>query len=141
LWTIAVEIRDDDGIVVEPGGTMSHQEFEEIRTRLGGLESTTGGLVRDVEVLKTDVAVLKRDVAGLKTDVAGLKADVADSRRHMGVLHEEVLDRIKGIREDDSLRQEMRAGFAELRQLFLDHTERRIHTLEQTKHPGPPKLR
>jgi len=165
LWTIAVESRDDDGIVVERGGPMSHQEFEEIRTRLGGLESTTGGLVRDVEVLKTDVAVLKTDVAGLKTDVAGLKTDVAglktdvaDSRRHMGVLHEEVLDRIKGIREDDSLRREMRAGFAELRQLFLDHAvpgeaadrhfantlqdhERRIHTLEQTKHPGTPKLR
>ena len=136
---------------------MSDQQFEEIRTRLGGLEGTTGGLVRDVAVLKTDVAVLKTDVAVLKTDVAVLKTDVAvlktdvkDIRRYMGVLHEDVVDRLREIREDDSLRREMRAGFAELRQLFLEHTipgeaadrhfasalndhERRIQTLEQAK--------
>jgi len=122
---------------------MSDQQLEQILTRLGGLEGTTGGVVRDVAVLKTDVAVLK-------TDVAVLKTDVKDLRRHMGVLHEEVLDRIKGIGEDDSLRREMRAGFAELQELFRDHAipgdafdkqcamtlsghERRLKTLEQAK--------
>ncbi len=77
-----------------------------------------------------------------------LKTDVVDLRRHMGVLHEEVVGRIKALGEDDSLRREMRAGFAEMRQLFLAHTvpgdaadrvfaatlndhERRIQTLEQ----------
>ncbi len=129
---------------------MSDQQLEQILTRLGGLEGTTGGVVRDVAVLKTDVAVLKTDVAVLKTDVAVLKTDVKDLRRHMGVLHEEVLDRIKGIGEDDSLRREMRAGFAELQELFRDHAipgdafdkqcamtlsghERRLKTLEQAK--------
>jgi len=115
---------------------MSDQQLEQILTRLGGLEGTTGGVVRDVAVIKTDVAVLK--------------TDVKDLRRHMGVLHEEVLDRIKGIGEDDSLRREMRAGFAELQELFRDHAipgdafdkqcamtlsghERRLKTLEQAK--------
>lgn len=115
---------------------MSDQQAKEILARLGGLEQsnvglsqTVGGLVHSVraledkvEVLTNDVEVLKVDVAVLKTDVAELKTDVKDLRRHMGVLHEDVLDRIKGIREDDSLRQEMRAGFAEMRQLFAAHT-------------------
>jgi len=139
--------------MVSSGGwrsLMSDAQFEEIRTRLGSLEGTTGGLVRDVGVLKTDVAVLKTDVAVLKTDVTEIKVDLKDLRRHMGVLHEDVLDRIKGLGEDDSLRREMRAGFAELRELFRGHAipgdafdrqsaltlsdhERRIQALEQAK--------
>jgi predicted nucleic acid-binding Zn-ribbon protein len=132
---------------------MADQQLEDIRTRLGGVEETTRGLVRQVDVLAKDVTILKTDVAVLKTDVAVLKTDVKDVRRHMGVLHEEVLDRIKGIREDDSLRREMRAGFAELRQLFLNHTvpgeaadrrlfaitadhEQRISALESGKQSG-----
>ncbi len=115
---------------------MSDQQLEEVLTRLGGLEGTTGGLVRDVNVLKTDVAEIK--------------VEIKDLRRHMGVLHEDVLDRMKGLGEDDSLRREMRAGFAEMRELFRDHTipgdafdkqsaltlsdhERRIQILEQAK--------
>ena len=94
---------------------MSEERFDRIDKRFDGLEA-------NVQVLQTDVAVLQADVAVLKTDVAVLKTDVRDLRRHMGVLHEEVLDRIRGIREDDSLRREMRAGFAEMRQMFLDHT-------------------
>lgn len=94
---------------------MSEERFDRIDKQFDGLDA-------DVQILQEDVAVLKTDVAVLKTDVAELKTDVRDLRRHMGVLHEEVLDRIRGIREDDSLRREMRAGFAELRQMFLDYT-------------------
>lgn len=101
---------------------MSEERFDRIDKQFDGLDADVQILQEDVAVLKTDVAVLKTDVAVLKTDVAELKTDVRDLRRHMGVLHEEVLDRIRGIREDDSLRREMRAGFAELRQMFLDHT-------------------
>jgi chromosome segregation ATPase len=84
---------------------MSEERLHEIDQRLDRLTT-------DMSELKTDVAELKTDVAGLKTDVAGLKSETVDLRRHMGVLHEDVIDRIRGIREDDSLRQEMRAGFA-----------------------------
>ncbi len=66
----------------------------------------------------------------------------------MGVLHEDILDRFRTLGEDDSLRREMRAGFAELRQILKDHIvvgdaadrrfaatlmdhERRITNLEQ----------
>jgi hypothetical protein len=60
-------------------------------------------------------------VAGLKTDVAELKTETVAIRRHMGVLHEDVIDRIRGIREDDSLRLEMRAGFAMIMKKLEDH--------------------
>ncbi len=39
----------------------------------------------------------------------------------MDVLHEEVIDRIRDIREDDSLRLEMRAGFAMIMKRLDDH--------------------
>jgi uncharacterized coiled-coil DUF342 family protein len=114
---------------------MSEERFERIEQRLDGLWVDMAEIKADVAELKTDVAELKTDVAGLKTDVAGLKTDVGglkgavtdlqresrDLRIHMGVLHEDLVDRIKAIREDDSLRREMRAGFAELKQLLLDH--------------------
>jgi hypothetical protein len=101
----------------------------------------------DIEVLKADVAQLKVDVAELKTDVAQLKIDVCELRHHMGVLHEETLDRIRSLGEHDALRAEMRAGFASVLCAFREHTvpgdaadrqfasqladhERRIQTLE-----------
>jgi len=87
---------------------MSEERFDRIDARFGEHDRRFDGLEADVSVLKTDVK--------------GLTADVADLRRHMGVLHEEVLDRIRGLGEHDALRQEMRAGFAEMRQMFLDHT-------------------
>jgi chromosome segregation ATPase len=118
-------------------------DVAELKTDVAGLKTDVAGLKTDVAGLKTDVAELKTDVAGLKTDVAGLKtstagletggaslrvhvqantAAIAELRRHMGMLHEDVIDRIRALKEDDSLRREMRAGFAELRQLLTDHT-------------------
>ena len=85
---------------------MSEERFNEIDRRF--------------DRLTAEVSELKTDVAELKTDVAGLKTETVDLRRHMGVLHEDVIDRIRGIREDDSLRQEMRAGFAMILER-LDH--------------------
>ena len=84
----------------------------------------------------------------LTADVATLKTETVDLRRHMGVLHEDVIDRIRGIGEVDGLRQEMRAGFTMMMKRFDDHAipgeaadrafaqtladhERRITTLER----------
>jgi chromosome segregation ATPase len=118
------------------GVAVSEERFDRIERRLDGVAADVAVLQTDVAVLKSDVAVLKVDVSELKTDVSELKTDVwelkakvadnttgiADLRRHMGVLHEEVLDRFRALAEDDSLRREMRAGFAELRQLLKDLT-------------------
>ena len=87
------------------GGVMSEERFDEIDRRFDRLTANVTNLQADVTHLQADVTVLK-------TDVAGLKTETVDLRRHMGVLHEDVIDRIRGIREDDSLRLEMRAGFA-----------------------------
>jgi cell division protein FtsB len=133
---------------VEQGVHKLVEDLDAVKTDVAVLKTDVAVLKTDVAVLKADVAVLKADVAVLKADVAVLKADVMDIRRHMSVLHEEVVGRIKALGEDDTLRREMRAGFAEMRQLFLAHTvpgdaadrvfaatlgdhERRIQTLEQ----------
>lgn len=56
-----------------------------------------------------------------------LRAEVGDLRRHMGVLHEEVLDRIQTLAFDPApLRREFRAGDAALREEF----NRRIEPIE-----------
>jgi len=100
---------------------MSDERLDRFEHRLDKLGVDVGVLQTDVAVMKTDVAVMKTDVAVLKTDVGGLKTDVSDLRRYMGVLHEEVLDRIRGIGEDDRLRREMQAGFAQMREMFQNH--------------------
>jgi hypothetical protein len=59
-----------------------------------------GTLKTDVGTLKTDVITLKTDVGTLKTDVGTLKVGQVELRRHMDVLHEEVLDRLKAVTLD-----------------------------------------
>jgi hypothetical protein len=100
---------------------MSEVRFDEIDRRFDRLTANVTGLQADVTNLQADVTNLQADVTVLKTDVAGLKTESVDLRRHMGVLHEDVIDRIRGIREDDSLRLEMRAGFAMIMKRLDDH--------------------
>jgi chromosome segregation ATPase len=131
---------------------MSEVRFARIESRLDDLSEGQKELRRDVAVLKTDVAVLKTDVAVLKTDVAVLKTDVAelktdvgqlktdvvglrgdvqdlktgqdDLRRYIGVLHEEVLDRIQTLAFDPTpLRREFQAGIAGLREELVQRIE------------------
>jgi chromosome segregation ATPase len=147
---------DDVIVVIQDLATMSEERFNGIDNRLELLTADMKELRSDVAELKTDVAELKTDVGELKADlgelrrdVVGLKVETVDVRRHMGVLHEHVIDRIRGIREDDSLRQEMRAGFAMIMKRLDDHAipgdaadrafaatladhERRITSLERT---------
>jgi hypothetical protein len=79
---------------------MSEERFDEIDRRFDGLTA---------------------DVASLKTDVIDLKAETVDLRRHMGVLHEDVVERIRAIGDDGSLRLEMRAGFAMIMKRLEEH--------------------
>ncbi len=69
----------------------------ELRTEVGGLRGDVAELKEDVGGLKVDVAELKEDVGELKSDVRRLDSRVDDVQRHMHVLHEDVIDRIKGL--------------------------------------------
>src|SRR5688572_19151885 len=89
------------------GGTMSEQRFDGIDRRFDEVDR------RFDEVDLRFVEVDRR--------LEALTAETVDLRRHMGVLHEDVVDRIRGIREDDSLRHEMRAGFAMIMKRLDDH--------------------
>lgn len=114
----------------------------ELRAEVSDLKAGVAELRTDVNDLKVGVAELRVDVNELKAGVAEIRADVAelrievkdiqagqvdlgaafvDLRRYVGVLHEEALNRIRAIGQDDGLRQEMRRGFAELSGLLSNH--------------------
>jgi len=93
---------------------MTEPQLNQMATRLDTVAD-------DVAALKTDVAQLKTDVAGLKVDVARLENRLEELGRYMLVLHEDVIDRLKAADPHEGLRLEMRAGFAEIRQLFSEH--------------------
>jgi hypothetical protein len=99
---------------------MSEERFGRIETKLDNLSKGQEELKRDVGGLKVDVGGLKKDVGGLKKDVGDLKTGQADLRRHMGVLHEEVLDRIQALVFDpEPLRREFKAGISDLREELI----------------------
>lgn len=99
---------------------MSEERFKKIETKLDNLG-------KGQEELKRDVGGLKKDVSGLKKDVNDLKIGQVELRRHMGVLHEEVLDRIQALAFDpEPLRREFKAGISDLREELV----RRIEPLE-----------
>jgi hypothetical protein len=94
---------------------VSEERFNRIESRL--------------DTLRQDVVLLKQDVAQLKTDVAGLKTDLIGLRDHMGTLHEEVIDRIKGISVPMPVLQRMvDVSVGELR----EEVGRRLDPLELT---------
>jgi chromosome segregation ATPase len=113
---------------------MSDTQLDRIEGTLGRIDSSLQEVKADVAVLKTDVAGLKTDVAGLKTDVTGLKGDVArldgkveELRVHMGVLHEDALDRIAALNASrDEGRLATKADLADLR----EHLDQRLNPIE-----------
>jgi chromosome segregation ATPase len=95
-------------------------DVRELKVDVNELKADVSGLKADVSGLKADVGGLKTDVGALKTDVHDLKAGQVDLRRHMSVLHEEVLDRIQALAFDpEPLRREFQAGIAGLREELI----------------------
>ena len=66
-------------------------------------------------------AELRADVNDLKVGQAELGVAFVDLRRHMGVLHEEVLDSIRALGQDDGFRLEVRRADSEDRRALADH--------------------
>lgn len=50
-----------------------------------------------LERIESELGLLRTDVTGLRTDMTSLQTDVTDLRRHMLVLHEDVIATIKAI--------------------------------------------
>jgi chromosome segregation ATPase len=109
--------------------------LDRVEGRLDTIGDDVGVLKTDVGVLKTDVGVLKTAVGGLQTAVGGLQTSVGrleagmtglenrleEVDRHMGVLFEELVDRIKALDRDDGTRLEMRRTVAEVRSELAEH--------------------
>jgi chromosome segregation ATPase len=124
--------------------------MDSLDTRMDSLDTRMDSLDTRMDSLDTRMGSLDTRMNSVEGDIQELKADVVGLRRHMGVLHEDVVGRIKALGEDDSLRREMRTGFAELRQMFQNHAvvgdatdrrhagtlddhERRIRALEDNR--------
>jgi chromosome segregation ATPase len=109
-------------------------DVKELRTDVSGLKSDVkelrtdvNGLKSDVKELRTDVNGLKTDVKELRTDMNGLKTDVTGLRHYMGVIHEDLIDRIRASAEPvELLRREFRSGLEQLRA----DTDQRLRPLE-----------
>ncbi|HUF46350.1 MAG TPA: hypothetical protein VMM93_00980 [Vicinamibacterales bacterium] len=110
-----IDHRGDTAIVVAPGERCMSDD------RLARIESKLDNLTADVGAVKLDVAVLKTDVGVLKTGQNTLEGKVVELGDHMRALHQDVVDRIKAIAEDDG-RIEMNRRFDEVLQAIRDHS-------------------
>jgi hypothetical protein len=110
---------------------MSDERLARIETRLDGLTVGQDQLRAGLDEVRTGLAEvrtgqdeIRADVAALKSDKQEVRAELRDLRRHMGVLHEEVLDRIQTLVFDPApLRREFQAGLAGLRAELVDRIE------------------
>ena len=73
------------------------------------------------------LANVEQNLDGMQVDITDLKHGQDDLKRHMGVLHEEVLDRIKTLAFDPGpLRRDIRTDLAELE----ERINRRLDPIE-----------
>lgn len=122
---------------------MSEERLTKIESSLTEIRSDVHGLRTDVQEIRTDIQEIRTDVRELRTDVQELRAgqnelradfttlrtEVRDMGHLMRVLHEDVIECIKAIPDPtETIRREMKAGFAELR----EEMNRRIDPLELT---------
>ena len=110
---------------------MSEERFGRIEFRLDGLQRDVAGLRQDVNELRQDVTVLRQDVGELNVGHSELRTEVRDLRRHMLVLHEEVISTIKALNpapQIEQLRRETREQITALR----DEIDHRLTPLELT---------
>ena len=104
----------------------------ELKADVAELKTGQAELRADVAELKTGQAELRSDVTELKTSVGRLESGQDELRRHMHVLHEDVVDRIKAIPTNGPTRAEMTRGFEELREVIgrrLDPLEAAVRRL------------
>jgi chromosome segregation ATPase len=112
-------------VVVSRAGAGMNERFDRIDSRLDRLEAGQDDLRSDVKNLQAGQDSLRSDVRELRADHGTLRTDLEDLGRHMRVLHEEVLDRIRAIPEYSG---PTRAEFAELKEML----GRRLDPLEAT---------
>ena len=129
---------------------MSEQQLSRLDSRLDRVEGRIDRMADDIAVLQTDVGVLKTDVKDLKIGQARLEDRLEEVHQRMGVMHEDLVDKIKALGGDDGTRLEMRRTVGEVRREFAEHAtldddahrffanslkdhDRRLGTLESRK--------
>ena len=79
------------------------QRLDGVEQRLGGVDHRLDGVDHGLDGVKQRLDGVGQHLDGLEAGQTGLRThrneQFAELRRHMGVLHEEALDRIAGTRE------------------------------------------
>ena len=74
------------------------EELRELPPRVAAVESQIlqlrGEMQSGISAIRGDVEALRGDVEAVRGDVKAVRGDIEETRRHMRVLHEEVLSRI-----------------------------------------------
>jgi chromosome segregation ATPase len=100
---------------------MSEERFVQIEQKLDRVEQRVDRVEQKLDHVAADVEVLKADMVEVKSDLRGVAGRVEDLDRHMHVLQEEAMDRIRALGEHDTLRAEMRSEFKSLRDVLTQH--------------------
>ena len=108
---------DPDGPAAGPGaGQERHTDQQSWDPHKGDWVNRADVEEKAHDELKDDVGDLKMDLVGLNTKTDDLSGKFDELSRHMHVLHEDTIARIRAMDSTDLLRAEMRAGFAEVLQ-------------------------
>jgi exonuclease VII small subunit len=108
------------------------ERLDHIEGRLDRVEAGQTRLESGQAQLESGQAKLESGQAKLESGQAKLESGQDELRRHMYVLHEDVIDRIKAIPTDGPTKAEMKQGFDELREVIgrrLDPLEAAVRRL------------
>lgn len=105
---------------------MDGTQLDRIEQRLDSLETGQTALQSGQAALQVGQSALEARQAAVESGLARLESRQDEHHRHMRVLHEDLVDRIKAIQTDGPTRAEMQRGFDELR----ESVGRRLDPLE-----------
>jgi chromosome segregation ATPase len=97
------------------------QKVDRLEQRVERVEQKVDRLEQRVERVEQRVERVDQKVDRLAADVSTVAVRLEDLDRHMHVLHEEAMDRIRALGEHDTLRAEMRSEFKSLRDVLTQH--------------------
>jgi chromosome segregation ATPase len=113
------------------------RRLDRVEQRLDQVEQRLDRVEQRLDQVEQRLDRVEQKVDRLAVDVSTIAGRLEDLHRHMLVLHEDVIDRIRAIGEHDTLRAEMRSEFKVLRDTLTQHialsaaTDRRfVHRLD-----------
>jgi archaellum component FlaC len=111
------------------GQQMLGVRLDGVETRLDRVETRLDRVETRLDRVETRLDRVEMRLGGVETRLGGVESRVEDLDRHMHVLHEDVIDRIRSLANPDAItKRDLQRGFDELREAI----GRRLDPLEAT---------